>query len=235
MVSGDMAPWHFRRALGSVATAIWLTACDTVPTVGVEQLIARLRPVAEVPESALQPQFSYLRASASGGRTAWLVLGEVEPTSPRSTEVWFSGDRQVLRLRDGRIVGAAGLPVDWVVSGPDPALSWRQVAEHGGGTYRRTRDTMPGYSIGHQEAVQIRPEASPPPGWVSRVHGAGSATWRWFTEDTTPLSPSSTGGSTIPRAWFAIDLNKQHVPVMASVQCLSADFCLDLQRRDRTR
>lgn len=215
-----------------------MTGCDTVPLAGWQFLRASWQPALEISDASFQPQWTYLRAQQADGRTAWLVLGEREPTLPQATDVWFTAERQVLRLRDGRVVGSAGLPVDTNFTPLDAAPAWRLVAERGSSVYRRQREVTSAYQYGLTEWVQTRKATSPPPGWVSRVPGSPTAHWQWFTEDATVVSiegQPTPQGERLPTAWFAVDLQGDAATVMASRQCLTPSYCLDLQVRPPRR
>ena len=93
---------------------------------------------------------------------------------------------------------------------------------------------MPGYAVNTQDVVKVTLASTTPPGWVSHVRCVDPAGWAWFTEDSTNLVVAS-ASSGLPRAWFGVDLSKAGSPVMASVQCLQGDFCLDIQVQPRPR
>jgi hypothetical protein len=227
----------FGSRCGAAALAIMLSACDSVPMAGVQYAMSAWADKDSSNQPALSPQFDYLRVAHPGG-VAWLVLGMQEPPhgggDSAATEAWFSGQGQVLRLRDGRLTTSTGMPVDWSVTADDAVPGWKSLARQGSGTYLRTRHHAPSYGFKIQDIVKVSRAAAPPPGWLSRVPGMDPSNWAWFTEDSINLEVASASPD-LPRAWFGVDMSKDGFPVMASVQCLQVDFCLDIQIRPRPR
>ena len=64
--------------------------------------------------SELNPNFRYLRVQI-GNREVFMALGYVDKDSDGPIEVWYSGTGEVLRLRDGRLIGATmSIGTDWL-------------------------------------------------------------------------------------------------------------------------
>ena len=59
------------------------------------------------------PAYRYLRVQAEGSAPAFLVLGYVDAHPQGDIEVWYSSKKEVIKTQNGRIVGTAGLEVDW--------------------------------------------------------------------------------------------------------------------------
>lgn len=220
-----------------IALAAALSGCDSVPLAGFQYAVATWRGVDASVEPALGAPFDYLRVAHPGG-VAWLALGNVEAATPGNSgaavQVWYSAAGQVLRVQGGRIVSSTGLPTDWLLSSNSQPPDWRLVARSGTGTYLRTRHGMPDYAFNQQDVATVTHKSSGPPGWVGRIRGVDAKRWTWFTEESTNLAVTGTAAS-LPRAWFAVDLNQPDAPVMASIQCLPADFCLDVQALPKPR
>jgi hypothetical protein len=205
-----------------------LTACASVsmPMVGMLSDVYANRwgegVNAEVPQR-LNPSFRYLKVDVTGRPSAFLVLGYIEPDSLGDIEVWYSANREVLKTQNGRLIGTAGLEIDWRhVSYPQPPADWAWVLEKSAGQtqHERVRDVMPGYRMGIREQVLTRVTVPPaqvipeslPPGVI------------WVEEQVMAAGPTS-----LPSAWFGVASVDGRSEVIASFQCLSATLCLRLQ------
>ena len=161
-----------------------------------------------------------------GRAPALLVLGYIDSHPQGDIEVWYSSKREVIKTQNGRIVGTTGLEIDWrAVHFPSAPPGWTNVHSDVR-DYQRLRDEMPG----HRYAISDRIESEswngvPPialPAWLSGDH---ASSYGWFRETT-----RSTTDQRLPPAWFAWGMHRGHLTVVYSQQCLSATFCLKLQR-----
>lgn len=158
------------------------------------------------------PAYRYMKVSANG-KDAFLVLGYIDrdAVTGKPVEVWYSADKEALRLNDGRLVGLASTPMEWYVMRlPADMPSWREI--NGPVDYQRERDEMPGYRIGVLDKIQLRPTAAPQ---QSRLTGYSPSQLSWFEEV----------GGEHGRALFAIQNGR---PVYGE-QCLSSSLCLTWQ------
>lgn len=178
------------------------------------------------PPPVANPAVSYLRARLDG-RTAYLVLGYREPSSEGDTEVYYSSQGEVVKLRHGRLVGTAGLPLDWREVRHKGAPAWATlVAAHDAApptpvVYSRERDEMPGYRFGVRDEVIVRASEAP----AGRAPVPESAL-RWFEETSRPLSTAS---MPLPTARYAVLASATGPRVVYSEQCLSPTMCLTLE------
>jgi len=172
----------------------------------------------------LNPRFRYLRVSVDG-RVALLVLGYVDPHPQGRIEVWYSAQHEVLKLQNGRIVGATGLTTEWrrvtlpalpdwsaLVASPQP-LEWT-----------RTRDVMPGYRYGVEDRLRLTRIAPPE---ETQLVGKGSGNLIWFEETVTSDVP---GERALPPVRYALDLRAAGEPVVYGEACLARDLCFSWQR-----
>lgn len=185
-------------------------------------------PPATAPE-ALDPGQHYLRADL-GGRVAFLVLGEIDPHPHGPTEVWFGGAGEVLKLRQGRVVGTAGLPVDWRAVRFDREPGWPAVANTAAGArtehLHRERDLMPGYRAGIRDRI-LRVAVPAPAGHALAGRAGPSGTpLRWFEERATTTPPTAA----LPPARYAVADTARGPEVRYTEQCLALDWCLRLER-----
>ena len=209
--------WSLPALLAASLAAVGCTADGQA----VWQTVGAARRSAEaVDRQPLNPAFSYLRVTG-GGQTALLVLGYLDPSPAGTVEVWYSGDRQVVRLQGGRVVGATGLPVEW--SGVRlPALpTWGElIGRQAPLEWARQRDVSPGYRHGLTDRLALRPM---PTARGSALVGRDPASLRWFEE-------RSADGA-LPPARYAVDpMAPAGAAVVYGEQCLDATFCLTWQR-----
>lgn len=169
----------------------------------------------------LNPNYRYLHVTMMGGQPALLVLGYVDAHPQGDIEVWYSAQGEVLRLQNGRLVGAAGLPVEWRrVAYPKMPPAWQSVPPEGA-RFSSVRDEQPGYRLGLIEQVLLTSLPKPP----LELPGQAFAAAAWFQENYTDAS-----GPTRPAAWFALGTYGDQKTIVYSRQCLSARVCLTLQR-----
>ena len=177
----------------------------------------------------LNPAFRYLRATTSG-TPSYLALGYVEKHPQGPIEVWYSGQSQVLRLQNGRLVGAAGLTTEWrSVSLPD-LPSWSTIARAAAATrWIRVRDVMPGYRAGVRDTLVL--SSSPPPS-RSALQNLDATTLSWFEERVEPdaLARGADKYRDLPVSRYAVSIRDGIETVVYAEQCLSVDLCITWQR-----
>jgi hypothetical protein len=176
-----------------------------------------------VEAARLDPAYRYLRVS-TGGRVALLALGYIDDHPRGAIEVWYSAQKEVLRLQNGRMVGLTGLSTDWrQVFLPD-LPSWSELARTATPfLWARSRDVMPGYRFGVRDALQLR--VTPPP-QSSELRDFDPQRLTWFEERMAPDgSPSE-----LPPARYAVQLSGGEEIVVYGEQCVAADLCLSWQR-----
>ena len=66
----------------------------------------------EVAGQNLNPNLKYLRVAIKG-RTAFLALGYIDAHPQGPIEVWYSAEKETLRIQNGRLIGAAGIVTEW--------------------------------------------------------------------------------------------------------------------------
>jgi hypothetical protein len=179
---------------------------QTSPTVG-----------GEVAISPLQPGFKYLRVQIDK-RIAYFALGYLDPHRGGDVEVWYSGEKEVLRLQRGRVVGAAGMATEWLGVAMASAPDWS--ASLASTSYTRTRDVSPGYRYGLREQVEVR--RIPPPTQTSLVGMAPDALV-WFEE-------SVSGPELLPPSRYGVSETNDGWQVVYSETCLASDLCFSWQR-----
>lgn len=184
----------------------------------------------------LNPRFRYLRVTI-GSRAVFLALGNEDNHPQGPIEVWYSAEREVLRLQNGRIVGAVGLTTEWRAVSLPELPSWSAVARAPAPVpWVRVRDVMPGYRFGVRDELLLR--VIPPPR-NSALQGLEPQNLNWFEErlQANPLVqfPATlfTGlsiDSRLPPARYAVDLREGKEIVVYGEQCLAPDLCFSWQR-----
>ena len=173
-------------------------------------------------------RYRYLRLELQGHPPALLVLGYVEPDPQGDVSVWYTGNQEVLRMQNGRVVAVTGTAQDWQRSRftPNPPI-WTAVPEQGL-DYVRERDELQGYRFGHTEQVHLTDwQGLPPMELPSTLPRPKAAEYRWFRESV--ISASGAVGPTLPDAWFAWGRHRGAETIVYSEQCIAPDFCLKLQ------
>lgn len=171
----------------------------------------------------LNPEFRYLRATTKG-KVSLLVLGYVDNHPHGPIEVWYSAQREVLRLQNGRVAGAVGLPIEWRNVSIPSMPPWATLASSKQKTHwTRLRDVMPGYRFGVTDNLAL--EMISPQHKTSLV-GIDPNRLVWFEER---VENSDFGTSTLPVTRYAVSAGSDSNVVYAE-QCLAEDFCFAWQR-----
>jgi hypothetical protein len=182
----------------------------------------------------LNPNFRYLRVSIAG-RAVLLALGYEDFDLRGPIEVWYSAEREVLRLQNGRLVGAVGLTAEWRNVLLPELPSWSALAR-GDQAFRwiRVRDVMPGYRFGLRDALSLRVISQPR---RSELQGMDPQRLTWFEEqvDVEKAAGLFGGGSVagselLPPGRYAVDIRDGKEIVVYGEQCLAADLCFSWQR-----
>lgn len=185
--------------------------------------------------SRLNPDYRYLRVTLEG-RVAFLALGNVDRNAAGPIEVWYSAEKEVLRLQNGRLVGATGLPTEWREVVLPSLPSWSEIAGarqpfH----WSRLRDVMPGYRYGLRDSLALRVSAAP--GKTALV-GVDAGSLTWFEEIReapaaagflAAFQPASKDDQALPAARYAVDLRVGRGIVVYGEQCLARELCFTWQ------
>ena len=194
-----------------------LTACIHTPiTLTVVEAFSK---GANLKALSLNPNLRYLRVSTQG-RTALMVLGYVDPTDSGPIETWYSREGEVLRLQNGRMVGTAGLTVDWRTVRYKGLPAWTEMAGGQVAEFERDRDEMPGYRFNLADKVVLR---QVPPPTHSALEGLQAGDLIWYEE--TVMAP----GGPLPSARYGLRDKDGVRTVVFGEQCLSAQFCMSWQ------
>ena len=202
-----------------------LSACAGSTNAVIQSLQYAVQKDSSGARAQLNPDFRYLRATVDG-RVILLVLGYVDSDSHGQILVWYSAQREVLRIQNGRVIGAVGLNAEWRdVVMPD-LPSWSALARSEEGTrWIRIRDVMPGYRFGVRDVLSLRTVPAPS---KSALQDIDARSLVWFEER---LEPGEAGPeSVLPPARYAVALRDGVGTVVYGEQCLTPALCFSWQQ-----
>lgn len=201
-----------------------LFGCATGTDPIVQTLQVAFKRDAGADAAQLNPDFRYLRVTI-GGRTALLVLGYVDNDARGPIEVWYSAEREVLKLQHGRVVGAVGMFTEWRNVALSHVPAWSVLArERAPLRWERTRDVMPGYRYGVREALALGVVPAPQ---NSALRELDARQLTWFEER---VESSNAGEKALPLARYAVRFAGSAETVVYAEQCLAPDLCFTWQR-----
>lgn len=167
-----------------------------------------------IDETPLNPQYRYLKVDANG-QPALLVLGYVDAKKTSSHDVWYSGFKEVIEIKDGRLANSEGLETNWTeVSFPGaPPLMEALTASEGSRSkrtpkfrYSRIRTVMPGYHVNIKETVVMEALNEIPSGIPKQLKDETINPHIRWAQETVLVPPLSQNPSIQPlRAIYAID------------------------------
>lgn len=215
---------NFKNHLVLLSLVAAMGGCATSTNAIVQTMQSALGRGRGIEEAKLNPDFRYLRVTI-GRRVVLLALGYLDKHPQGTIEVWYSADREVVRLQNGRLVGAAGLTTEWrnVVLPDFPA--WSALASAGAPLrWSRTRDVMPGYRYGLRDSLALSVVPPPP---TSALQGLDPKDLTWFEER---LADEALPKTALPAARYAVQLAGNEAIVVYGEQCLAPQTCFNWQR-----
>lgn len=144
------------------------------------------------------------------------IAVEQSPQGP--VDVYYSGAGEIIRLLNGRVVGATGTPVQWLDVKLEQVPNWDAASAE----YRRRRDVQPNYRFGLTDTVSVQEISAPS---RTQFFGPVPAGVTWFVE-------RSSGDGALPNARFAVMRGAEtgKVTVIYGEQCLDRALCFSWQR-----
>jgi hypothetical protein len=188
-------------------------------------------PNAIIDETPLNPAYRYLKVDANG-QPALLVLGYVDTKKNSSHDVWYSGFKEVIEIKDGRLANTEGLETNWTeVRAPDapPLMDALAILEGAGSKrtpkfrYSRVRTAMPGYHVNIKETVVMEALPHIPSDIPKQLKDDIANTNIRWVQETVLVSPISQNPSIHAlRAIYAI--NTKTSEVVYGKQYLTPNF-----------
>jgi hypothetical protein len=210
-----------------LAIASAITACADSTTAIVQSLRNTIQSDTSVSGAKLNPALRYLRATVRD-KAALLVLGYVEADPQGPIQVWYSAEREVVRLQNGRIVGAVGMLTEWRNVKLSNVPSWYAISNGTAARVLRVRDVMPGYRYGVTDVLAVRATTPPP---RSALQGVDPNALAWFEESIEiPRNGLPREESSLPVSRYAISFADGKEEVVYGEQCLSNALCFTWQR-----
>jgi hypothetical protein len=217
-----------------------LTACQVTPSPTWQAVQSAVHWPGQVePVPAFNPRFEYL-GFRSGSTSAYLALGYrtdapavADDSPPRVREHWYSADRRLLVLDDGRIQQMHGSSVEWRAMRSHRRPRWDELTalDAAPQAWTRTRDEMPGYRYGVVDLIRTRrvdPRVEALPRSPAGLPVAAGAELVWVRDDI--RSTLADGQAWQYTQWFALSGGPPgDWRVVWSRQCLTPDWCIDLQ------
>jgi len=179
-----------------------------------------------VPSSS---KFEYLQVEFKSAKVL-LALGQrTRDANNVVTEHWYSGQSELLEIRDGRVWRLSGALTEWrgQVSAPP---KWTELADGEKVTWQRQLDIMPGYRYGQIDDIASQRLSGPPASVKQRLDlSTQTRSLRWFSDAIN--SRDETGQPWIFEQVFAIDLDSGHPNGrwIYSEQCVSPLMCMRLR------
>ncbi len=192
-------------------------------------------PSAQLDQQATQPQFLYLRAQINDA-SAQLVLGYRQASDQGEIDTWYSGQRELIQLQNGRLIGSQGLDINWsdvrLINPPDltnpEEVNFNRLQQKKSPLrFRRERLVMPGYQQ-IQEQVTLERLASAPSDAPKALRNDSGIFW--VRESAIPAGAGKANpASNALEATYAIRAIGDRQTVVYGKQCLAQDLCLSWQ------
>ncbi len=168
-------------------------------------------------DNAYQPGLEYLQVSLDG-RSSAMALGYRQNKGLDVHEHWYSGQREMLHLVNGRVVEVQGMTHE-LRKQSDKMPNWHDLAESKRPlVWSRSKDLMPGYRYGQVEYI-ISQWVEPTPKEVALVNQPA----QWFIEQV--KSKTADGREWLYNETYAVVDNQ----VIYSEQCVAPELCLTLR------
>lgn len=215
-------PWQ--RFFFSLAMAALLAGCQSAPNApGTAGQVLRYLVTRDEQTGALDPRVEYMRIEVNGRKTLLGLQERRTHSGPHGAvvdEYWYSSQREMLHLRNGRVHVVLGTTTQWVSNYSQPP-NWTQVQQAPEPIrWQRLRDEQPGSRSQLSETITTSRATTP----AALASSAQARTLDWYTDQ---VNARAADGSNWPhQQWFGL---RQGV-VVDSLQCIAPDLCLRLQR-----
>lgn len=162
------------------------------------------------------------------GRQVVVALGERTTSASAQGETvdeyWYSANREMLHLRNGRLHTVLGMTTEWRGQSATPP-TWTALLAHGQPhSWSRTRDEMPHYRYGITDRIVTQPVPAGPRSASASLPTAGRPV-RWVQDQIETLTPQGQRWS------FTQHFAVAHNQVVYSEQCIAPGLCLRIQHK----
>lgn len=181
---------------------------------------------APVPASS---HFEYLNVEINSAQILLALGRRSRDANNVVIEHWYSGQTELLELRNGRIWRLSGAMTEWRGQVSE-APKWTALSDGGQVAWRRQLDIMPGYRYGQIDHIASQAMPSPPSSAKQFLALAlQPQKLRWFSDTIT--SRDETGQPWIFQQAFAIESAVDHPDGrwIYSEQCVSPQMCMKLR------
>jgi len=195
--------------------SILLSGCASSLSGVIDTVADVVYPDRKVSEKLLDPGFQYLRIQVNG-RLAFLARGAIDDLKSKPLEVFFSADRETLKLLDGRIVEYSSSGRHIAIQSETPPASWTVESR----SFALFRESRPEYMVSRHMLSRRLIVGTPKP---LNLIGIAPESLTWFEETT---EGSAFGNA---RSIYAIRRGKNGSEVVYSEQCIAPDLCFTVQ------
>lgn len=214
------SPRRVCRYVAALWAVLVLQGCSSGMRAIGDTLVYAVSPQKRVDAAALNPKFEYLRLE-SNGHVAMLALGYREADG---TEVYYSGAAETLHIRNGRVIRFTSHFRSFEVhyaSVVDSTL-WMFDNRSQSIVYDRHIDEQPHHRFSQPQRVTFSRAIAAPE--KTNLRGIDPKTLNWFQERIRPGD-----GDGFPSV-YAVNARGPIPMVVYSEQCMTAQFCITLQR-----
>jgi hypothetical protein len=171
----------------------------------------------------LDSRFHYLRLTVNG-RVILLASGSLNIDAANALCVWYSSDREVLRLQNGRLVAVVGTISEWRNVRFPSLPTWGELAQSSQPlSWSRIRDVMPGYRYDVADDLVLQHIPAPKDSQMKHVDPNSLI---WFQESMVRTSDREL----LPVSRYAVVISKNSEQVVYGEQCVSKELCFSWQQ-----
>jgi hypothetical protein len=173
----------------------------------------------------MNPNYAYLRLNSPRGAILmlWGYIDKDE-LSNQPIDVWYSGDREVIKLQEGRVVATGGLSNDWLAARYQSLPSWSSVVTGPVGSvsrYSRSIDFKNDYKFNQIQTVELSRIEKPKSHYLLGVPLLDVA---WFEEKSSSSKWQPSVYAVVPN-WLQTNQPK----VVYTWHCFGVNDCFSLQ------
>jgi hypothetical protein len=172
-------------------------------------------------------QFEYLQVELNSAKFLMALGRRTIDANNVVVEHWYSGQSELLEIRNGRIWRLSGATTEWRGQVAAPP-NWSTLANAGQVKWQRQLDIMPDYRYGQTDHI-VSHRLSTPPATAPKTLSTQPQQLSWFSDTIT--SRDEAGQPWTFEQVFAIDSGSGHPNGrwIYSEQCVSPVMCVKLR------